>query len=101
MARLLVVADDSQLLTEIYPLLAPMGFAVIETITSATTALRLLHRTPHQYAVLAQDTPHCGRRETDRSSSRTATRNPPTACHRQPGVWRCAGYDHDQKPPMD
>ncbi len=54
MARLLIVADNSQLLTEIYPVLAPAGFAVIETVTSATTALRLLHHTPHHYVVLAQ-----------------------------------------------
>jgi len=54
MARLLVVADDSHLLTEIYPWLAPAGFATIETITNASTALRLLHRTSYQYAVLAQ-----------------------------------------------
>jgi hypothetical protein len=58
MARLLMVADDSHLLTEIYPWLAPAGFAIIETITNTSTALRLLHRTPHQYAVLAQVDAH-------------------------------------------
>jgi ActR/RegA family two-component response regulator len=54
MARLLIVAEDPLLLTSIYRLLEPAGYTLIETTTSATTALGLLHTTPHQYTVLAQ-----------------------------------------------
>jgi len=54
MSRLLIVADDPLLLTTIYHLLSPAGYAVIETTTNATTALGLLHATEHQYTILAQ-----------------------------------------------